>query len=372
MMDRRRQSKGDLDAACDAMSQGLLLVDERHRVKYANGAAAAFLGADRAQLVGGDVGQFLHVENLLEAIRGVASGTIRRRTVLDIERKDEPSPDAPANPSSAAGPEMHGGAGVLRFSIRPVRREDSASAMVIIEDVTQQKAAEASRHAFVAQATHELRTPLTNIRLYVETAIDDGENDPAVRTKCLNVINGEARRLERIVGEMLSVAEMEAGSLRLKQDDIRLETLLEELKNDFSEQAKEKTIELAFNLPPKLPQLTGDRDKVVMAVHNLLGNAIKYTPAGGKVAVTFTADAQRIHVAVKDTGIGISSEDAERIFERFYRAKDARVSKITGTGLGLTLAKEVARLHGGDVTVESQLNQGSTFTLTLPLKAVAA
>src|SRR5436190_23451093 len=119
--------------------------------------------------------------SLLEAVKSVANGTLRRRTIIDVERREDPSDAAGADvcPGPAAS-------GVLRFSIRPVRREDSASAMVVIEDVTQQKAAEEARHAFVAQATHELRTPLTNIRLYVETAIEDGENDPATRAKCLN------------------------------------------------------------------------------------------------------------------------------------------------------------------------------------------
>jgi len=108
-----------------------------------------------------------------------------------------------------------------------------------------------------------------------------------------------------------------------------------------------------------------------VALHNLVGNALKYTNSGGSVTVRVEATEQQLTVAVADTGIGISAEDAARIFERFYRASDKRVEKITGTGLGLTIAREVARLHGGDITVESQLDHGSTFTLTLPVKAAA-
>ena len=352
---RRGQAKGDLSAACDAMSQGLVLVDERNQVSYANGAAAVFLQAKREELIGADVSRFLQVQNVLEVIQQVAAGTLKRRSVLDVERKDE-----------------GGAAGVLRFSIRPVRRDDSAAAMVTIEDITQQKVAEAARHAFVAQATHELRTPLTNIRLYVETAIEEGEQDPAARAKCLNVINGETRRLERIVGEMLSVAEIEAGSLKIRRDDVRLETVFEELRADYGAQARDKNVTLAFNLPPKLPAIQGDRDKIMLALHNLVGNALKYTPDGGKVDVTVQVDARQLSVEVRDTGIGMAPDDAERVFERFYRAKDPRVAKITGTGLGLTIAREVVRLHGGDITVDSRLNQGSAFTLSLPVVAEAA
>jgi PAS domain S-box-containing protein len=357
----RGQGKGDLSAACDAMSQGLVLVDEKNRVTYANGAAAVFLRCKRDDLVGGEIGKFLQVKPVLESIEEVVSGNGRRRTVHDIERKDDDS-----------GGGGGGGAGVLRFGVRPVRRDDGASAMITVEDITQQKVAEEARNSFVAQATHELRTPLTNIRLYVETAIDEGENDPATRSRCLNVINGETRRLERIVGEMLSVAEIEAGSFKLQADDVTLASVFDDLSHDYAAQAQDKQIQLAFNLPPKLPQLKGDRDKIMMALHNLVGNALKYTPGGGRVSVNVNATPKHLVVEVQDTGIGIAPADMERLFEKFFRARDPRVARITGTGLGLALAREVARLHGGDVGVESQLNQGSTFTLTLPVVAEAA
>jgi PAS domain S-box-containing protein len=348
-----REVRNELESACDALSQGLLLIDEHNRVKYANGAAAVFLRTKREELTGADISRFLQVPGVLEAIKDVATGGNRRR-VQDIERQDE------------------GVMGVLRFSVRPVRREDSAAAMLTIEDITQQKVAEEARNNFVAQATHELRTPLTNIRLYVETAIEEGENDAATRAKCLNVINGEARRLERIVGEMLSVSEIEAGSFKMKRDDVRLDALFAELEADYRQQAEEKKVKLRFNLPPKFPVIQGDRDKFMLAMHNLIGNALKYTSEGGQVSINVEAAKGQLTVAVTDTGIGISPEDQSKVFERFYRAKDPRVAKITGTGLGLTLAREVARLHGGDITLESEMNRGSTFTLTVPAPAEAA
>jgi signal transduction histidine kinase len=116
----------------------------------------------------------------------------------------------------------------------------------------------------------------------------------------------------------------------------------------------------------------GDRDKIVLALHNLVGNGLKYTPEHGKVEVKVEFPKGRVVVEVKDTGIGISPDDQQKVFERFYRAQDPRVAKITGTGLGLTLAREVARLHGGDITLESEIDHGATFTLTLPASAEAA
>jgi signal transduction histidine kinase len=308
-----------------------------------------FLKAKREAMVGADVAEFVQNEEVVESIRATAAGRGCRRTTLEVERGDD------------------GGSGVLRFTVRPVRRSDSAAAMIVIEDVTQQRVAEEARNSFVAQATHELRTPLTNIRLYLETALDAGESDPALRARCLTIINQEARRLERMVGDMLSIAEIEAGSLQLNKDDVRLDAVFEDLQADYEAQAKEGQIDLQFNLPPKLPVLQGDRDKIVLALHNLMGNALKYTPQGGRVTVTVETPPDRVVVEVADTGMGIGQEDQERIFEKFYRSKDRRVAEQKGSGLGLALAREVVRLHGGDITVQSELEQGSTFTLVLPI-----
>ncbi len=186
------------------------------------------------------------------------------------------------------------------------------------------------------------------------------------------MINTEARRLERVVGEMLSVAEIEAGSLKIFRDDVRLDALLTELQSDYAAQAADRGIQLVFNLPPKLPVISADRSKVMVIVHNLLGNALKYTGRNGQVTVGVQVEQTNLYVSVQDNGIGISDADAEKIFDKFYRAKDERVARITGSGVGLTLAKEIARLHGGDITVQSELNRGSTFTLALPMTFAAA
>jgi PAS domain S-box-containing protein len=339
---------GELDAAFDVMSHGLLVLDASSRVRFANGAATVYLGVDRKDAIGHDIADVIKDKAVLDAVREVSDGAAQGPKVIEVRRGG----DAGA---------------VLRFVVRRMRRGDIASAMIVVEDVTQQRVADEARNNFVAQVAHELRAPLTNIRLYVESAIDLGDEDPAVRGNALNVINQESRRLERIIGEMLSISEIEAGSLRIHKDDVHLDVLLDEARVDFEPQAKEKQVALEFLMPPKLPVLQGDRDKLALAVHNLVGNAIKYTPAGGKVTVRPDVTRKHVNIEVADTGIGIKPDELEKVFERFYRAKDERVAKITGTGLGLTLAREVARLHGGDVTAESQVNQGSTFTLALPL-----
>lgn len=354
LLGSRRENRTDLMSACDAMKHGLILIDGELQTRYLNGAAAILLQTTREESVDTEISTYLKEPQVLEMLNAAVEGQIRCWTSHEVEFTET------------------GHIGVLRFSVRPVRQDDSAAAIIIIEDLTQQRVAEDARQSFVAQATHELRMPLTNIRLYVETALEEGENDPVIRAKCLNVINQESRRLERIVGDMLSVSEIEAGSLQLKKGDIRLESLFEQLEADYQALAKEKNVSLSFNLPPKFPQLKGDRDKIELAMHNLLGNALKYTSPNGAVAVDVITSDESLVFEVSDTGIGIDEEDIGLIFDKFYRAKNTRDGEVTGSGLGLGLAREVVRMHGGDITVNSEINRGSKFTLTLPLTAKAA
>lgn len=259
----------------------------------------------------------------------------------------------------------------MRFTVRAVRREDAHAAIVVIEDVTQQRVADEARNAFVAQATHELRSPLTSIRMYVEQLIDDEVTEPAERARALNVISQESRRLERIVGDMLCVSEIEAGSMRLSKGEVRIREMLMTLKEDYAAQALAKQQTLKFDLSPKLPVLQGDADKLGLAVQNLLGNAIKYTPAGGNVTLRADVTGTQLVLEFADNGIGIKEEEQGLIFDKFYRAKDKRLAGIAGSGLGLALAREVVRMHGGEIAVQSQIDKGSTFRLTLPLGGAA-
>ncbi|MHC5022376.1 MAG: sensor histidine kinase [Planctomycetota bacterium] len=344
---------GDLESIGDAMWVGLVVVDERGRVSYANGAAAVLLQQRREELVGAELRTVLDDEAVLAAVDRAVCNRGGTRSTIEM-RRDE-----------------NAGDGLLRVDVRGVRFAGRGQALLVIEDVTQQRVADEARNAFVAQATHELRAPLTNIRLYVNTAIEDGDQDPTIRGRSLNVINQEARRLERIVNDMLSVAEIEAGALELHLDDVRLDSVFADLRADYEPLAKDRSVDLRFDLPPKLPVMHGDRDKLVLALHNLLNNALKYTLEGGTVTVAVEATDEELSIRFADTGIGIEANDLDRIFDKFQRAKDPRVASISGTGLGLALVREIIVLHGGEIDVQSEVNEGSTFAVRLPLNAEA-
>lgn len=349
-------ASGEYGAAFDAVWLGMIVLDEQSKIRAMNGAAAAMLSVQKQDAAGKQLNAVVPFQDVNAAAAMIISGQQRQRASFEVSLDS-----GEANEKT-----------ILRVTLRPMRREDGCAAILVIEDVTQQRVANDSRNAFVASATHELRTPLTSMRLHLEQLVDEGEKDPLIKARCMNVLTGETRRLERIVGDMLSLSEMDAGTFSLRPDDVDPQEMFKELEQDYQITAADKEITLVFEAPPKWPSLRADRDKVGMALHNLVSNALKYTPVGGRVTVRASDSQGGLMVEVSDNGIGITPEEQELVFEKFYRSKDKRISSITGSGIGLSLAREVIRLHGGDITLESVLNKGSTFILTVPGAAASA
>jgi two-component system phosphate regulon sensor histidine kinase PhoR len=237
-----------------------------------------------------------------------------------------------------------------------------------VRDVTQQRLADRMRDEFLDCATHELRTPLANIKAYAETLALNEMMDVEQQKEFCNTINSEATRLARLIDDLLDLSSMEVGSLSIKRQNVEVDRLLHEVVDKVRPLMEQKHITFETALPAKLPELRLDKDKIATTLVNLLGNAAKYTPDGGRVALKVKTADGLLQIDVEDTGVGIAAEELPRVFEKFFRSADPRVQQESGTGLGLPLAREVVRLHGGDVTGSSRLNQGSTFTVTLPLK----
>ena len=165
---------------------------------------------------------------------------------------------------------------------------------------------------------------------------------------------------------MLNISQMESGSLNLKRHETDLMRLLEEVMDHVAPEMKSKEITLDAHLPPKLTRMCLDKDKFTSALVNLLGNATKYTPTGGRVSFTVEQTLENLAIYVEDSGVGISQEEMPHIFEKFFRSADNRVREVSGNGLGLAFTQEVVRLHGGKIDVHSELDKGTRFTVTLP------
>lgn len=259
--------------------------------------------------------------------------------------------------------------GVLRLARAPFQSEESAGVMQLwlLRDITQLKLVDQTREQFVDTATHELRTPLANIRACAETLELDQSLDEETQKSYLNTIGAEATRLGRFVDEFLNISRMESGSVTLNRHATDLDRLVREAADKVRPQLDQKHIELDLQMPAKTPELVLDKDKISAALVNLLGNAAKYTPEGGKVSLHLEPGRAEMRIHVEDTGYGIAPEEVAKVFNKFFRSDDQRVRDTSGTGLGLSFAQEVTRLHGGRISLRSELNKGSRFTMTLPM-----
>ncbi|MCA9106211.1 MAG: hypothetical protein KDA83_12325 [Planctomycetales bacterium] len=236
-----------------------------------------------------------------------------------------------------------------------------------VRDITQQKLAEKMRDEFLDSATHELRTPLANIKAYAETlALADVLAVEQQKEFC-NTINAEATRLARLIDDLLSISSMEVGSLSVNCQRTEVDRMLREVVQRVKPSMDKKNQKFHVFIEEKIPEMKLDKDKFSTVLVNLLGNASKYTPEEGNVTLRARVIEQALLIDVEDTGLGIAPEELPRVFEKFFRSHDPRVQSENGTGLGLSLTQELVRLHGGQLTVRSQLNQGSCFTIRMPL-----
>ena len=240
-------------------------------------------------------------------------------------------------------------------------------AVAVLQDITAQKVIQKRNAEFVAAVSHEMKTPLTSIRAYVELLADGDADDEATREEFLGVIDGQTTRLQRLVDNLLNLARIEAGVVSVHKQGQPLNTLLEEAAEVVRPAAEGKRIAFQTELSPMYLGVLADRDMLLQAAINLLSNAVKYTPEGGTVTLRSRMTDGDAVFEVTDTGVGLSPEDCDKVFEKFYRVKKDQ-SMAPGTGLGLPLAKHIVEdVHGGRLAVESELGRGSTFRVVLPL-----
>lgn len=240
-------------------------------------------------------------------------------------------------------------------------------AVVVLRDIADQKALQKRNAEFVSSVSHEMKTPLAGIKAYVELLADGDAEDEATREEFLGVINSQADRLQRLIDNMLNLARIEAGVVNVNKQLRSLNEILEEALRVVQPAAEAKQIMLTPELSPLYLGVVADRDMLMQAAINLLSNAVKYTGNGGKVTLRSRLVDDHIRFEVQDTGVGLSEEDRQRVFEKFYRvAKNKEMA--AGTGLGLPLAKHIIEdVHSGKLVVESTLGQGSTFMAILPV-----
>jgi two-component system, OmpR family, phosphate regulon sensor histidine kinase PhoR len=254
----------------------------------------------------------------------------------------------------------------LRVIAAPLNSQPPG-ALLLFQDLTEMRSLQTMRRHFIGNVSHELRTPLAGIKAVVETLQDGAIDDRRTALDFLDRIDHEVDNLTQIVNELIEISRLESGKADLRRQPFDLNQLIRQVMNHLEPQAERKKISLISDLQEHQALLNADRDRLRQVVTNILHNAIKFTPEGGKITLSTRATPAEVTVAVTDTGIGISREDLPHIFERFFKADRSRSAE--GSGLGLAIARHIVQAHGGEIRVQSQEGRGSTFSFTLPLKA---
>ena len=254
----------------------------------------------------------------------------------------------------------------LELLLTPFDQERQGGVLVVIHDVTEQHKTEEMRREFVANVSHELRTPLTNIRSYAETLVDNAGELPAdVEKNFLGVILNESDRMTHIVQDLLTLSRFDSGRSELKLAPFPFGQAVQDVYSAVLMEAQRHGHQVSLEIPEHLPDIVGDRERIVQVMMNVVSNSIKYTPDGGRIRISAGQWPGKVWMEVADNGIGIPAEDRERIFERFYRVDKARSRESGGTGLGLSIAKEIVDRHEGTIELLDRPGPGLTVRITL-------
>jgi two-component system phosphate regulon sensor histidine kinase PhoR len=336
-----------LEATLANLSDGVVITDERGHVVLANNAALAMLAVEGA--VDGEL--FVHMardHELTEMVRQALNDTpgIEQRSIT------------------------HGRSGrVLQAAARRLEAAGERIGVVVLRDITELRRLEGVRRDFVANVSHELRTPLTSIRALVETLESGALHDPTVSSDFLARIVSEVDRLALLVDELLDLARLESGRMRLTLEQLDPQSLFERVAERLAPQTERAGLSVELAVAPGLPAITADRARIDQVLLNLVHNAVKFTPRGGSVTLAATLAGEAVELQVRDTGVGVSPEELPRLFERFYKADQARRSQ--GTGLGLAIAKHIVQAHGGTIWAEANPGGGTIFIFRLPVSGPA-
>ncbi|MBC7346383.1 MAG: PAS domain-containing protein [Clostridia bacterium] len=342
------RERDQLDAILTSMSDGVMAVDRAGRVVLVNRAAREMLGVSAADPVGRSVLETVRHYEVDAAVQAVLAQGTR------LEKEIRLHPTLPTT---------------YRLSLVPIVGEGGqrTGAVLVLQDVTQVRQLERLRSEFVANVSHELRTPLTSIKGFAETLLEGAAADKGLRQKFLEIIITEANRLHRLIDDLLILSHAENRQFELKRGQADLHQVVAKVEELLLPLAQAKGLALQLDLPPTLPSLPIHEDYLGQILLNLMDNAVKYTPAGGKVTISARVANGELEVAVQDTGIGIPAEALPRLFERFFRVDKARSRELGGTGLGLAIVKHLLERHGGRIRVTSAPGKGTRFVFNLPL-----
>ena len=325
------------------MNDGILVVDQNGVVTLINQAACRIFDITQEDAQG---------QSLVEVIRHFKVNELFEKTIAER---------SPQVTSFETTPDRS----YIRCIATPLQQEIPSSILFLMQDLTRIRQLEIIRRDFVSNVSHELRTPLTSLKLITETLQDDLVDNPDEAKRFLNSMSAEVDNLTQIVEELLELSRIESGKVPLEKRWVQPCEMINSACERMVLQAERAGLKYSKECQENMAEIYVDKSRLERVLVNLLHNAIKFTPPGGMIEISAQQKDRQIIFSVKDTGIGISPKDIERIFERFYKSDRSRSER--GTGLGLSISKHLVEAHGGRIWAESQLNQGSTFYFSIPL-----
>lgn len=347
--DAMESERNRLNSVLSHMSDGVVATDRRGKVITINDMALSLLGISKEAAVGQNILNLLDIEKDY-TLRKILESTEE----LLIERNES----------------NYGDNKIIRVEFSMIRRESGfiSGLVAVMHDVTEQEQNERDRREFVSNVSHELRTPLTSMRSYIETLSEGAWQDQEMAPRFLKITLDETDRMIRMINDLLDLSRMDNGNLNLNIEMVNFNELVNFVLDRFdviiANSEKKYRIVREFTQRPLFVEV--DTDRMIQVIDNIMNNAIKYSPDGGKITVRLMETHNNVILSITDQGLGIPKKDISRIFERFYRVDKARARKQGGTGLGLAISKEVVKALGGTIWATSIENYGSTFYISLP------
>ena len=346
--------QGKVEAILQTLPEAILVLDDAGVVSYANERVTRLLGIEHDDVVGRRPRDWCSNPSLL-AYLSRRSGTAGPVGFISDAIQISPQSDPDKLLEVRAYP---------LFSPRD-DNNDLLGNMVVVRDCTAEQVARRGHGEFVAQVAHELKTPLNVLGMYSEALLGEEGNEEAFRTEAINVIHDEVERLSTLINSMLTLTQFELGSMTLKRQRVRLVELLRDAFDNVAQSGRGRDLSFEIDVPREMSPLNLDKDMLRIAVNNLLTNAIKYNRSGGQVILEAEEFDDAVEIRVSDTGVGISEQDQQKIFDKFFRSEDETVRTQKGHGLGLSLARQIVQLHHGNLSVNSRIGEGTTFVIRL-------
>jgi len=341
-IDDLARQRSEATAILEHMADGIVITDSAGRIQLINRAAQRILGVQERDALGASLPQVARDEEIILAFRACLAEQREQNELVDLARQNL----------------------YLQVIATPVfGPEGETRCLMVLQDVGQVRRLEAYRRDLVTNVSHELRTPIASLRALLDTLRDGAIDDQPAAVHFMDLMDTEIDELTRMVESLLELARIESGQMPVRLEPTRVQDLIEPVVERLQPLAQRGELTLQVQLAEGLPPVLADPDQVRLVVTNLVQNAIKFTPPGGRIVVEATRQGDVVNVSVQDTGVGIPVDQLPRVFERFYKGDASRASR--GAGLGLAIAKHIVQAHGGEISASSTVGQGSVFRFTL-------